>query len=253
MDALLALTSLHLATELSAANEEKIIHLSDALQYQSSAVPAFRTALEDISAANCDALFACSVLMMACTVVFPSLETHSRGGASSGRKVPTDLSSLFQFVKGIHSVIDQARPSLDSGPFKLVITPYLGIEQMYSSTSEVILPSTLKKLCHDEPSVLQDIYIHAVEMLERCAMAEGMVVPWIVMAGERFVEQVEKEEPLALLVYICWGALFGRLEEMWWARVAGQTIVMNLSECIVKNEESDEIVRWAKEKVGIKP
>ncbi|KAJ6083557.1 hypothetical protein N7467_007692 [Penicillium canescens] len=72
------------------------------------------------------------------------------------------------------------------------------------------------------------------------------------MAGEEFVDQVEKEEPLALLIYICWGALFGRLEEMWWAKVAGEVIVKNLAECITENEESDEVVRWAKAKVEIK-
>jgi hypothetical protein len=39
---------------------------------------------------------------------------------------------------------------------------------------------------------------------------------------------------------------------MWCARVAGEVIVKNLAECITKNEESDEVVRWAKAKVEIK-
>jgi hypothetical protein len=106
MDALLALTSLHMATELPVMNEEREVYLSDALQYQSSAVPAFRAALENISPTNCDTLFACSVIMMACTVVFPSLETNLHSKVDVGKKVPNDLASLFQFVKGIHSIID---------------------------------------------------------------------------------------------------------------------------------------------------
>jgi hypothetical protein len=213
MDAMFALASLHMAAEFPATNDERATCLTDALQYQSSAVPVFRAALENISPTNCEALFACSVIIMACIVVFPTLENDSQRNINHEKKLSTDLSSLFQFVKGIHSIIGQARPSLEAGPFHLVIVPYVGEDQMSSLINEGVLPPALKELCHSAPLALREVYEHAVEMLERCAMAEGMVIPWIVIAGEEFVGQVENAEPVALSIYVCWAALFGCLGE----------------------------------------
>ena len=249
MDALLALTSLHMASELAVDSPERAVFLSDALQYQSRALPAFRMELENVSPINCDALFACSVLMMACTVVSPWLEIQDSEPDISA-KVPTHLKSLFHFVKGIHSIIDQARPSLDSGPFEFIIQPYSGVDPTFLSAEEGVLPPVLRKLCCGMNAPSQEIYEHAVDTLEHCAIAKGMVIPWIVMAGGEFVEKVESEEPLALLIYICWGALLGRLEEVWWARMAGKMIVRNLVGHIVsRNEEWDGVVKWAKDLV----
>jgi hypothetical protein len=247
MDALLALTSLHMASELEIDNPERAELLSDALHYQSRTFPAFRAELENISPINCDALFACSVLMMACTVVSPSLEIKASDKPEIKGKVPTDLKSLFHLVKGIHSIIDQARPSLDNGSFRFIIQPYSGADPTFLSTEEGLLPPSLRKLCGAMDAPPHHTYRHAVDTLEHCAIAEGMVIPWIVMAGTDFVEQVENQEPLALLIYISWGALLGRLEEMWWAKVAGKTIVQSLAEDIgTENEEWGKVVRWAK-------
>lgn len=248
MDALLALTSFHVAAELPTDSSEKAEYLGDALQYQSRTLPVFRIELENVSPINCDALFACSVIMMACTVVSPSMESNTDDKLATRVGVPTDLISLFHLVKGIHSIIDQARPSLDEGPFNFIIQPWSGADPKFLSAEDCTLPPVLRKLCCGIDAPLQKIYGHAIDTLEHCALAEGMVIPWVVMAGGEFVEQVRSEEPLALLIYICWGALLGRLEGVWWARVAGKTIVQSLAEHLVhQSEEWGNVVRWAKE------
>lgn len=248
VDALLALTSFHIAAELPIHSSEKAEYLGDALQYQSRTLPAFRIELENVSPINCDALFACSVIMMACTVASPSLESNTDAKLVTRVGVPTDLRSLFHLVKGIHSIIEQARPSLNEGPFHFIIQPWSGADPTFLSAEDGTYPPVLRKLCCGIDGPSQKIYEHAIDTLEHCALAEGMVIPWIAMAGGDFVEQVQSKEPLALLIYICWGALLGRLEGMWWARVAGKKIVQSLAEHLVhKSEEWDEVVRWAKE------
>ena len=252
MDGLLALTSFHMAAELPIHSSKKAEFLGDALHYQSRSLPAFRIELENVSPINCDALFACSVVMMACTVISPSLESNTDDKLATRVRVPPDLKSLFHLVKGIHSIIDQARPSLDEGPFHFIIQPWSGADPTFLFSEDGTLPPVLKKLCCGIDGPSQKIYGHAIDTLEHCALAEGMVIPWIVMAGGDFVEQVQSEEPLALLIYICWGALLGRLEGMWWARVAGKTIVQSLAEHLMHHsEEWDEVVRWAKDIVEI--
>lgn len=221
--------------------------MRDALEYQSKAMPVFRMELENVSGTNCHALFACAVMMMASNFVLSSLEVSSQNEVENRTEKYTDLKTLFYLLKGIHSIIDKERPSLDEGPFKLIIQPWSGADPAFLSVEECVLPPVLRRLCRDLDVESQNLYSNAIDTLENCAMAAGMVIPWIMMAGENFVERVEREEPLALLIYICWGALMGRLE-MWWARIAGKAIVYNLADQVgIPNEESEDIVRWAKE------
>ncbi|CAI7579694.1 unnamed protein product [Penicillium bialowiezense] len=234
MDSLLALTSLHIASELAVNDSERSELLSGALRYQSRAMPAFRLELGKVTSTNCDALFACSVILMACNFVFPSLEASD--------EPETNLRVLFHLLKGIHSIMDQSRASLEDGPFKIIIQHCWEADPALLSGKRV-LPSELRSMC--EASASQSIYQTAIDTLEECAMAEGMVIPWIVLAGEEFVEQIENGEPLALLIYACWAALMAG-QEMWWAKIAGQRIVRNLGQ-LKRDEEWNSVLRWAKE------
>ncbi|KAJ5350537.1 hypothetical protein N7541_008264 [Penicillium brevicompactum] len=114
----------------------------------------------------------------------------------------------------------------------------------FLSPEERVLPPELRKICESSAS-WPTIYQNAIDTLEHCAMANGMVIPWIVMAGEDFVEQIEKREPLALLIYACWAALMAR-QEMWWTRITGQKIVRALGQS-EQDEEWNRVLRWAKE------
>ncbi|CAG7916479.1 unnamed protein product [Penicillium olsonii] len=239
MDSLLALTSLHMASKLP-DTAEKTKLLEDALRYQSQAMPVFRMELGNVTPVNCHALFACSVITMACIFVLPSLTSTTEGDVEA--QTSTDLKSLFRLVSGTHSIIDRARVSLEAGPFKMIIQPWSGANPAFLPPGERVLPMELKTLC--EVSLSQRLYEHAVDSLERYAMAEGMVIPWIMVAGEEFIERVQEREPLALLIYVCWAALMAR-QEMWWAKTAGMTIVQNYRR--FESDKTDRVVRWARE------
>lgn len=251
MEALLAFTSLRLASETN--RKERALHLEEALYYQSKAVPTFRTELENISASNCNALFACSVIMMACETVSASfgLDDTSRPGDS--QKVPSNLISVFHFVRGIHLVIDKARRWLEDGPFRPVVLydPSHTTEPTQLPDDENGILNKLRALYSDASSspALYGTYERAVNLLEECFKTNGgMVIPWLVLVGGEFVNQIYEEDPLALLIYTCWGAILSRLTQMWWARRAGKSIV----EALVKHlplEGSKEwraVMTWAK-------
>lgn len=174
-----------------------------------------------------------------------------------------DITLLFPFVKGIHLVIEQAGPWLAEGPFHSAILIHTEEEWTRTySCQDSILPSILRRLLNEEEqdSVLYDtshsvhdirgVYERAIGLLEACSRDESMVIPWIVLVGNEFIEQVQSAEAVALLIYICWGALLGRLEGIWWARVAGRTIIRHISELApVEHAAWDEVVAWAKEMI----
>ncbi|KAE8141694.1 hypothetical protein BDV38DRAFT_279043 [Aspergillus pseudotamarii] len=257
MDSLLALTALHIASGTSSHNDNKVNnnhgplnsaivseYIDDALHYQNSAVPAFCATLENTSPSNCDALFACSVIMMAGAVVAPFIDSR-RGNAIE------KLTSPFHFIKGIHSVIDKSRPWLAQGPFQFAILTHSDDEwQSFQQDSEVF--NRLRKLCFHKDPAIRNILDRAITLLGNCfAKGETMSIPWIVVVGEDFVDLVQQEEPMALLIYMYWGVLLSRLKDVWWATLAGRRIAGGLAKELARNNEWTRAIQWATEQVGI--
>lgn len=257
MDSLLALSSLHIANDLTSANTDIEIstndgtklasaedYIIDALHYQNQAAPAFRAALEDISPTNCNALCACSAIMMACAVV----SSLSQSGEDSGMGT---LTALLPFIKGVHVVIDRAREWLASGPFGLIMQCHPDDDWLLFQPGDVeLLPSGIQKL-YCLRSHASDVCTRAIVMMGKCYVkADAMVLPWLVVVGDEFVGLVQQGQPMALLIYMCWGVLLNRLEGIWWARASGRKIVMQLIPRLIGFEEWEGIVNWAKEEVG---
>lgn len=261
MDALLALSSLHIANDLASANTNNIEistndgpnpastedYIIDALHYQNQAAPAFRAALEHISPSNCNALFACSAIMMACAVI----SSFSQPGENTGMGT---LTALLPFIKGVHVVIDRSRDWLASGPFGLVMQCHLDDDWLSFQPEDVeLLPSRIReihRLC--SRSQTSDVCTRAVVMLAKCYVkADAMALPWLVVVGDEFARLVQEGRPMALLICMCWGVLLNRLEGIWWAKASGRKIVAQLVPRLVGAEEWGDIVNWAKEETSI--
>ncbi|KAF9888604.1 hypothetical protein FE257_008536 [Aspergillus nanangensis] len=264
MDSLLALTSLHIASELVSDNDTYGGHValaaeyaSDALSYQNKAVPSFREALADISESNCDALFACSLILMASAGVSPLLQAkfedmEGADGKSGGIHRTQALMSLFHFVKGIHSVIDGAHPWLANGPFKNAIWTHSDDAWMSSPPESHPVTRRLKRLCEQVESQTGSVYDRAIRLLAACFLKdEMMTIPWLVVAGQGFVNEVEKQDHMALLILMHWGVLLNQMDSLWWARLSGRKIVMDLVMDIAEHKEWDEVIGWATESVGL--
>lgn len=253
MNSLLAFTCFHKAAEGVKSNSNYVSIISDAFRYQDRTLPAFRAELEQISPSNCEALLLCSMIMMACAAISPSLDINNDSELERNSKtLHPSLTSIFFFAKGIHSVIDRTRPWLDESPLKPAIQLYPKEYWTTSPPEGNIIPFELKRICDNTSVETRETYKREVIMLENCsARDESMALAWVVEVGESFVSRIQEKEPVALLVYICWGALIGCSKYSWWARLAGQTVVKRLAFMIsIKSEEEKVILNWAKEKIG---
>jgi hypothetical protein len=251
-DSIFALTSLHIASEtsdpVSAAS-----YVNVALQYQNNAVPNFRTALHNVTQSNCDAIFASSILIMACSVVSPLFPA----GDSDIAKSSTDsILHLYDFINGISSIVDISRQWLESGPCRVVFRTRRGFEA--PTEDKTTLPTEhLRHLNNTvtgtSNSLRHQTYERAIEWLERCfAEDKTMAVTWLAMAGKDFTKELQKREPMALMVFMYWGVLLDKLDEMWWAKCSGKRLVEEL--CGILNghgNEWDKAKKWAKMEVGL--
>ncbi|CZR58894.1 related to regulatory protein involved in control of sterol uptake [Phialocephala subalpina] len=253
-DSLLALTSLHIASETS----DPVVaasYVNTALQYQNNAVPTFRAALQNVTQSNCDAIFTSSILTMACSIVSPLLPA----GDNDKAKSPTEsILLLYDFVNGISSVVDISRQWLESGPYRVIfrsssqreVEPLRESEALPAIIQLMNLNNTVTGIAN---SPLHQTYECAIGQLKKCfGEDKHSAVTWLAMAGEDFTNQLQKREPMALLIFMYWGVLLDKLDEMWWAKYSGRKIVEELSENLRGyGNEWEEATRWAKIQVGL--
>ncbi|CZR51385.1 related to regulatory protein involved in control of sterol uptake [Phialocephala subalpina] len=245
MESILALTCLHIASKqedrISAAN-----YASEGLRYQNNAVRPFHTALHDVTPSNCHAVFACSVVTMACTIVSPLLPTSNHEKATSTME---SFLPLFDFVKGISSVVDISREWLEVGPLGAMFhIKALGapegvatIRPPFQRLRALVMNNTVTG---EISPIVHKIYLHTIDQLE-VATIKNNAVTWLGFVGKEFIEQLRMRKPLALIIFMYWGVLLDRMEELWWAKYLGKRLVEELSEDLIgRGKEWEEATRW---------
>lgn len=250
-DSIFGLTALHIASQtsdlVSAAS-----YVSLALQYQNNAVSNFRAALQNVTQTNCDAIFGTSILILACSIISPLLPAGDNDIARSSLE---RVLLLYDCLNGIRVVINTSRHWLESGPFRDIFRTQLQDKRLVGE--KTILPIKKLKGLQDAAirtgNPLHGTYEHALEQLERC-FAEGktIAVGWLASVGKDFVKELQKRERMALMIFMYWGVLLDKLDEMWWAKYSGRRIVEELCECFDGlGNEWDEATKWAITEVGL--
>ncbi|KAH6699681.1 hypothetical protein BKA61DRAFT_621522 [Leptodontidium sp. MPI-SDFR-AT-0119] len=250
-DSIFALTSLHIASDtidpVAAAS-----YVSVALQYQNSAVSTFRAALQNVTQSNCDALFLSSISIMACAMVSPLLSTGAHDAAKSTLE---SILILYDFLNGIISVININRDWLESGPCRDIFRAQRRFDapRTDETKGQIERLQNLNNAVIGAANPLHETYSHAIQQLERC-FQEGktIAVGWLVSAGKDFVIELQRGERMALMIFMYWGVLLDRLDEMWWAKYAGKRLVKELCGSFDGyGKEWDEATNWAKMEVGL--
>ncbi|KAM0126709.1 hypothetical protein ACHAO1_009941 [Botrytis cinerea] len=251
MDSIFALTSLHIATQTSDA-VSATSYVREALAYQNNAVPSLRAALNDVTQYNCDAVVLTSILIMACSLVSPSL---SAGDKNATKPALLNIFLMYDCLHGIKSVLNTSFSWLQSGPLRDILrTP----QKFQLRGNEVtILPikilQSLNTTAIGVTNPLYETYQKAIKELERC-YAEGKRIPvsWPAGLNTDFMCELEKRERMALMILMYWGVLLDRLDEMWWAKRTGKRLVEDLCRSFDGcGDEWDEAVRWAMTEVGL--
>lgn len=255
MDSILAFTCLHLAAERVESDSDPWPFISDAIQLSERSLPVFRAELTNISSSNFEAVLICSMIVMAYGTVVHAFDLKYDSESKEDLETHFEaFMSMPSLVRGIHSVIDDTNPWLDQSPLKDVVRLYpkeYWTSPPHRGTSTI--PPELRKMCDHQSSQRQKVYSRAILMLENSSAREdGMTIAWVVEVGEEFGNLLQKKEPIALLIYICWGALLGRSTDIWWRRLAGRNVVKSFSSSVtVGGDEAKTVLDWARSQVDI--
>ena len=82
----------------------------------------------------------------------------------------------------------------------------------------IILYTTIKKR--------RIIDQQAIDFLSSCfGNNVGMVLAWFARVGQGIVDELKREEPMALLILLHWVAALESYGHLWWAKGSGRRLV----------------------------
>lgn len=251
LEALLATTLLHMASETDNPTTASSL-VSVALQHQDRSVSGLRATLGHIVPSNCDSIFACSVLVMVCSIVSPLLSNVCETGA---RFTAEAIMLLADFIKGTASVVDLSRPWLEQGP----------LHKMFKSKCKHFFAATSKWFPAEELRHLRDtaisyddqthqVFDDAMQELERAFNGEQSTIKWVVRVNPRLIDELKGGNSLAIIIFMLWGVLLHGLDNTWWTQFSGRKLVENLSVSLGGHGgESGKLAIWCRGQVGLPP
>ncbi|EAW16420.1 uncharacterized protein NFIA_057700 [Aspergillus fischeri NRRL 181] len=219
------------------------------LEYQSAASPEFRRSLEQITEDNCGAVFAFSVITLVLMLTATAFDEDGPGSALE------TVFSLSEFLKGVRSICLAGGQWLS----KSSLGDYIQTKPMLVSDYEDIR-AALDRLRVLYEAVVQQMdetksttYGRAIDLLGECLLlSRGMSLRWLILVGEEFFCELEKSDPMGLVIFLHWAAILDALKDEWWALDIGKRLVEEVS------AQADQLagpwaetVLWAKIQVGL--
>ncbi|PSN66736.1 hypothetical protein BS50DRAFT_372584 [Corynespora cassiicola Philippines] len=252
MDALLAVTALHIATETADASIATR-HVGAALRYQNHSVAELHKTLENISPDNVNAVVLTSIFLMIGSVLSPLLPAAS--DEAEIKSTADIMIPLVHFTRGIGAIVIKNRHWLLQGPLMdwfrgsehVIITPnksfpHLGYQILNRAVSASINESQpTYYLNHKAMERLEDAYHQGKSMLR-----------WLSTSEPEFLQELQRGATVALAIFMFWGVLLDQADDMWWARYAGKRLVEDMATTLDESEERwKSLTHWCRERVGL--
>ncbi|KAK5653709.1 hypothetical protein OQA88_8740 [Cercophora sp. LCS_1] len=224
-----------------------------ASQHQSVAIQGARAALSNITADNCDALFAASSLFFIGALAASRPNPHSPHG-------PTieDLVDIFLLVKGVGGVLDSAEAALRQGPFSRLFHPTRSNDTPPSVTLNRLTEHLKMVKFRERISELPDgkhraIIEGEVSNLEICmekatsfsATPEyRTMASWPIFMSDSYVTLLRQRDQaaLALLSYYC-VVIFATEKDYWFTRGWSYSIIQDITRSMAGPWDGDSA--WA--------
>jgi hypothetical protein len=260
MNALLALTSFHVATEVGNAITARS-HTAAALQYHNQALSGLREVLPDITASTCNPIFVSSAMLAICAVISPFLHTDM----GEMKSVPDAVQPLMNIMRGTGSIIDASHQWLLQGPLSRVVRSAMTRDtsivvesfpvQELRRLNDMIIDSSSDTLNESGGgSSKHQVYESAIQKLEETSRKGVSMLPWLMRIDPGFMDELRKEHPMAVAVFMYWGVLLHRLDNMWWSKYSGKRLVRRLSATLDGCGGTwDQISEWCRVQVELSP
>ena len=186
-------------------------------------------ALNEVTDDNCHALFAMSSIISVLCFVLP----HSAQSVTLSDPV-NDIVSVSKLIRGVKTVLHSAREWIALGslgglvdynwdPTSLALPEEarLAFEKLFDVNKRETRDGSIRDLYNATIQDLKHAYeIHTVVMGE-----PGLIFTWLVVVQASYVAQLEKKEPMALVILAHYAVLLHTSKRQWWLDGRGAHLV----------------------------
>lgn len=225
MHGILALASLHIATTLDPSTA--LIYVDTGLEYHSRSLEPFRAALDNVTAHNCDAMFAGSIVTTAINLALPQFKPLNSAGMTE------NIITVFKLLQGVKKILTIGQSWINLELFSQ--------GDFWNDTRTLLDEDTdaaLRQLAAlNERTTPEDCRINrdVISHLQHCFMkfscspGPAPVLAWLAAVNYQFVDSLRQRKSFSLVILAHWGLLLGQLDgQRWWARNAGRALVSEL-------------------------
>ncbi|KAI5289879.1 hypothetical protein KEM54_002987 [Ascosphaera aggregata] len=250
MHGILALAALHILSGCSTENPKRRRYAELATMHQQLALTAFRPQLNNVTAANCTAVFAFSCVIAALAFSF------SRYVGKSLQEDPlNELLQDFMLFRGVESVIVSYNEHLSKGK----LAPLLQRPSVTDALSPDIVEAIddLRKL--NERHVAQyslkesEAYQEAIRQLrpsfEKSFDNLERVFRWPMVVPESYFDFVRCRRPGALVILAHYSVILHKLDYCWWSQGWGAHLLETIYRYL--DEHWRPLIRWPVDRIGL--
>jgi hypothetical protein len=269
MHGILSVAALHLA-HINTGTSEK--HLVTAARHHNIALRGFQDTLSNVNDQNSDALFACSNLNVL-YVLRISVEhcSTARPVSDSADRISQALGAEWiPMLRGVEAVLSSVYPRVAVGPLKAILDTG-NWDSLDPDTSLSAEQTHLRQVCEVWSGTGGDpVYDGALYFLRKCCMyvrqfdgpgLERSGPPeenrrvwsgylfWFHFAPDEYFLRLQQRQPVALVLFAYFGAIFYGAKDFWFVGDCGRNVVKVVDELLGDYWKS--ALKWPKETVGL--
>ena len=254
---LMATAALHKAAALPKSSQAFEEYANVALTHQNTALAGYIPAVSNPNQDNGIALFSLSLILTVWGFASRSLpeglrQARTLGAGTPDIRLPLESPTLhfveiIMVLRGISPVHEGTNTWLRGDIEEMLRYPQAGdlpphppdMEETFDVLSEAVKlyqpeagaggPSFLKsrELCSEQVQRLRDI--------SRCRQVvewDGHIFSFLILAPPAFINDIKSAEPMALVIFAHWAAIFRCMDHHWWATGWAPSLVYDVSNLV---------------------
>ena len=269
MHGILSVAALHLA-HLHTGTTEK--HAVTAARHHNMALRGFQDTLGNLNDQNSDALFACSNL----NVIYVLRSSVERGSTARPDSDSTDRISQalgaewIPMLRGVEAVLGSVYQRVSVGPLRamLDIGNWDALDPDTSPSAEQTYLRQVREIWSGAGG--DPVYDEALYLLRKCCVyVRQFIEPghersgppeenrrvwsgylfWFHYAPDAYFLRLQQRQPVALVLFAYFGAIFYGAKDFWFVGDCGRNIVKVVDELL--GDYWKAVLKWPKETVGL--
>ncbi|OOQ87302.1 C6 transcription factor [Penicillium brasilianum] len=257
MNGILALAALHIAT--TTESPTSLAYIDTALQYHNLSFAPFRAAIDNLTPQNCEAVLAQSIVTTVIGIALPRV-TAPRDDNSN---MTENILVVFELLQGVKKIIHIGRSWIKINLYSRQKERYesMGPTELDSDASAafdrlaMLNEETVASMDAQQYLINKEVIDHLRDCYTLYASSQdpGEVLAWLAAVDKEFVDNVRRQQPLALLILMHWGVLLGELDgRWWWASNSGKSLVLELLQVLLPADARwTEYLSWPQRRMGL--